>query len=736
MNRVLFAATILVTALAIDPIEHIPVASAQPAAALGRMLPDGSMDPGTVSVRVVAGSPSSPVIGTEVTLVVGGTPRVARTDNSGRALFPGLTAGTQVQAKIVDAEGKDQTSEAFEVPSAGGARVMLSTKPFVGGAGPMMGGGAAAAPGGMPEARQMSGQPRPDREQPAGSYSVRLTYNNLAMIGGKPTDSAPPVGETVTLVAYNADDKVTVKTEKTDAAGHATFFNLDPSGSTVYFALAALPRGAGVDRVMAMPIQLDGQMGVKAILSGDKRDATTPNLDELATQQAIPTPAGKVRVTIEGFPSDGAPVRLVDAANGSVIAQGTPVPTPPDPSAVEGGTKFEARSNLAAGTVEVQVHGGPGQTNEAIPNVEVRFVPAATPEGKVPEGVVATTAADGWFSTTVPTTGLQKAIFKVNGRDMVSEPFDVSKTGGALDIAAHWASEGRPQVLLDLPAELAGKPGAVLYAETTLVSGKLAGTYRSMPFAPIAQTGTHVGVVVYPRLLVKFSLRAMIEDQLLAVQGRWVIENNSWSPYRATMDGMIVPLPKGFKGGIVADTNQNDVAVVPGEGLRVLRPIPPGSKTFVAGFSLPVDGGDVDWALDLPLGTFQSDLHIRNTPGMQVELPKNAHGTTKEGKDGLSYFMVEDITIPKGQSMVLSISGLPSQPAWKLWVPRLIGVLVIATILTGLGFTAFRKRSVVIPDNAARRAALLDELVELERSGKDARRKEQVMSELEKLWGS
>ncbi len=734
MNRVLFAATVLITALAIDPIVHTQQAWAQPAAALGQPLPDGSMAPGSVSVRVVAGSPSSPVIGTEVTLVVGGTPRVARTDPSGRAIFAGLTAGATVQAKILDAEGKEVTSSSFPVPSSGGARVMLTTKPFVGNAGPMMGGGGGgggpAAGGGMPEARQMSGQPRPDKEQPSGSYSVLLTYNNLSMIGGKPRDTNPPVGAMVTLVGYAADDSVVVKTEKVDATGHATFVDLDPSGSTVYFTLATLPRGSGSDRIMAMPAQLDGQMGVKAVLSGDKRDATTPNIDELATQQALPTPAGKIRVTIEGFPSDGAAVRIIDAATKRVVAEGKPSAMPPDPAAVQSAAKFEAKPDLPAGTLEVQIHGGAGQANEATPNIDIRVIPA---DAKVADGVSAKTAADGWVSMKVPVTGLQKAVYTINGRELVSEPFDVSKAGGALDITVHWPTEGRPQVLLDLPREMAAN---ALYAETTLVTGKLSGTYRSMPFLSVPQSGTHVGIVVYPRLMVKFTLRAMIEDQLLAVQGRWVIENNSWSPYRASADGMLIPLPHGFKGGVVADMNQNDVAVVPQEGLRVLRPIPPGTKTFVAGFSLAVDNGDVDWALDLPNGTFQSDFHIRQTPGMTVNLPATAKGEVRPGKDGLDYFVVEDITIPVGKSMVLSISGLPSPPAWKLWLPRLVGLLVIATILGGIGLTIFRKRPVAIPDNAARRAALLDELVELERSGKDPKRREHVMSELEKLWGS
>ncbi len=726
MNRALFAAAILVSAFVIDPVPQ--PAHAQPAAALGKPLPDGSMAAGSVSVRVVAGGPASPVIGADVTLLVGGQPRTARTDASGRAIFAGLTAGSTVQAKILDAEGKPATSEAFPVPSAGGARVMLSTKPFVGNAGPTAmppggaGHGGGAAPAGMPEPRQMSGQPRPDQDQPAGTYSARLTYNNL-------TDAAPPVGETVTLVGYAADDSVSVKTGKTDSAGRAVFADLDTSGSTVYFALASLARGAGVDRLMAMPIQLDAQMGVRAVLSAEKRDSGAPNLDELATQQAVPTPAGKVRVTIEGFPNEGAPVKVIDAGTKAVIAEATPVPAPTDPSSVEGQAKFEARPALAAGTLEVQVHGGPGKTNEAIPNIEIRVIPAG---GTAGEAAVATTAKDGWVSMPVPTTGLQKAVFEVNGREMMSEPFDVSKTGGALDIYVQWAAAGRLQVLLDA----APAPGTVLYAETTVPVGKLAGTYRSMPFTPIAQTGTHVGVVVYPRIMVKFTLRAMVEDQLFAVQGRWVLENNSWSPYQATGDGLLLPLPKGFKGGVVADMNQPDVAVVPNEGLRVLRAIPPGSKSFVAGFSMDVDGGSVDWKLDLPLGTFQSDIHIRQTPGMSVKLPPQAKGQVRPGKDGNEYFVVEDITIPKGQSMVLSVSGLPTPAAWKIWVPRVIGVLVVAMMLTGVALTIFRKRVAPVPDTATRRAALLDELVELERSGKDPKRKEHVMSELEKIWGT
>src|SRR5687768_14480859 len=77
-------------------------ALAQMAGALGKPLPSPDLPVGTVSVRIVAGSTSSPVVGTDVTVVVNNAPRVARTDAAGRAMFAGLPAGAPAIAKVVD----------------------------------------------------------------------------------------------------------------------------------------------------------------------------------------------------------------------------------------------------------------------------------------------------------------------------------------------------------------------------------------------------------------------------------------------------------------------------------------------------------------------------------------------------------------------------------------------------------------------------------------------------------
>ena len=719
----------VLSAIAIAP----PSSQAQPPAfALGKPLPDGQMAAGSVSVRVIAGSPASPVIGTEVTLIVNGQPQLARTDASGRANFTGLTAGAQVVAKIKDAEGKEQSSDPFAVPSAGGARVMLSPKPFNpggmggggggGGGGPMMGGQGQ----GMPEPRKMSGQARQDRDTEAGTYVVRLTYNDLA-------SKEPPAGVPVFLVGYASDESVIVEQVASDKAGRAEFKKLDMTGNVGYFALANLPRGSGVDRLYAMPVQMDGTAGMRAILSGENRDSTAPNLDQYQTQQATPTPAGKVRVTLEGIAEPGIPVKLVDAVTGQVVAQQASTAMGGDPATVSGGSRFDPKAELAAGTLQFYVHGGVGAADAALGDIEVRVI-AADAQGLDGAGA-AKTGADGKVELQIPEALVAKpvrAVFKILGRDFVSDPIDASKTGGTVDITAHWAAGGRPHALFDVPY----KPNQVLYAEAP-VTGKLEGNYRSLPFLTAEQTGIHVAVIVYPRVMVKFQMRAMIEDQLLAVSGKWTVDNNSWIPYRASQDGMLIPAPKHFKGGVVADMNQNDVAVVPGEGFRILRPLPPGAgRPFVAGFSLPVDDGTAQWSLDLPLGTVGSEIAIRQTPGMKVQLPEGVEGKPAEMTDGSVYFRIADIKIPRNRSMAMTITGLPSPPGWKIWAPRLVGILVVLMIIGGITL-AFVSTAAKTPDtvNLARKNALLDELVELERSGADNRRREQLIAELEKLWG-
>lgn len=695
-------------------------AAAQIAAALGKPLPSPDLAVGTVSVRIVAGSAASPVVGTEVTLIVNTTPRVARTDSAGRATFPGLPVGATVVAKVVDEDKAEHASEEFAIPDAGGTRIMITTKPWQAGAG----GGApfAGGAGGMPNPRQMSGEARPEQADPAGQITVRVTYDDF-----KDT----PEGVPVVLIGYGADDSAKSQVIATDKAGRAQFTELDRSGGTSYFAMTLLPRNGAVDRVMSLPVVLESQVGVRMILSSEKRDSKAPPIDDLNKgDPQVATPAGKVRVLLEGIADLTASVRLVDAATRKVIGEAKPETSPPDPSRVQGGAQFAADAKLPAGTLDVEVLGGPGQTEAPLKDIEIRVVPATAKD--VTGGLASVTAADGTVRMALQVAeqgGPQKAVFTINGRQLVSQPFELAKSGGKLMIRAHWDDTGRPQALFDVAAT----PGQAVYAEATFRGQH----YRSMPLQLLEGTGSKITIYVFPRVMFRFQLQSFVEDELLATQGRFEITNYSWAPFRAGPDGLLVPMPHGFKGGVVFDPDQNEVAVAAGEGFRVIRPIPPGGRMFHGGFSLPVQGGKIAWALDLPMGAYESELDIRQTPGMTIHTPPNVTSESRTVPQG-TYYVIAPISITPKQAMVMSIEGMPSPPAWRWWITHIVGLLVVGVMLAGVVFalvrTPARGASSAVAAREARRQRLLDELVALEQAGSNPKRREQLLGELEELW--
>ncbi|HEX7839524.1 MAG TPA: hypothetical protein VF469_18735, partial [Kofleriaceae bacterium] len=672
---------------------------------------------GTVSVRVVAGSASSPVVGTEVTLLVNNTPRVARTDSAGRAMFPGLPVGGTVIAKVTDEDKAEHASEAFEIPPSGGMRVLITTKPWQGGGGAPFAGGA----GGMPNPRQMSGDARAEQSDPAGTLTVRVTYDDF-----KDT----PEGVPVALVGYSADDTTSCRVVNTDKAGRVQFADLDRSGGTSYFAMALLARNGGVDRLASNPVVLDSEAGVRMVLSGEKRDSKAPPVDDFGKlDPQVATPAGKVRVALEGRADGSAKVTVIDAVTHKVLAEVAPEVSPPDPSRIQGGSRFSADPNLPAGMLDVMVVGGPGQTEEPLKDIAIRVIAATSQD--VTSGLRSVTGADGMAHLAVPAKEPQKAVVTVRGRELVSETFDVTGSGGRLLIGAQWDDTPRAQALL----EVAAAQGQVVYAEYAAKGQH----FRSMPFQLLEGAGSKVSVFIAVRTYFQFQLEADVEDELLAVRGRFEVDNYSWAPYRAGPDGLVVALPRGFKGAIVAEGDQHEVSVAPGEGLRIVRPIPPGRRQFHAAFSLPIEAGKASWALDLPMGAYKSQLAIKRMPGMSLQLPPGVTSEDQTVSAG-TYAVLGPIMIAARQSMHMSIGGLPSRPLWRKWVQGIIGVLVIAVILAGIGFAIFglpSRGSAEAPARAsseAQRQRLLDELVELERTGANPQRREQLLSELEQLW--
>ena len=134
-------------------------------------------------------------------------------------------------------------------------------------------------------------------------------------------------------------------------------------------------------------------------------------------------------------------------------------------------------------------------------------------------------------------------------------------------------------------------PGQTLYAE---ISRARARRYRSAPFQLVADHGTSASIRAVP-VFFTFHIVTGVEDQLLAVQGQFKLMNFNWAPYKASPDGLDVPMPRGFKGAIVAERDQAVAGVEAGVGFRVPRPLPPAGQTMFKGaFSLPVSDGNVE----------------------------------------------------------------------------------------------------------------------------------------------
>jgi hypothetical protein len=696
---------------------------AQPmAGALGKPLESPDLAPGTVSVRIVAGTPSKNVVGTEVTLLVDGTPRIARTGPDGRALFKDVKTGAKLQAIVEDDEKKQIKSDEFALPGVG-VKVMLSTLPWNPGASAGGGGPPMAGAAGMPNPRQMSGEPRPEQADPAGTFTVRLTYDDFK--------DAPPVGVPVALVGYHGDDTIDMQVVNSDAEGRSQFKGLDRSGATSYFALALLPRDGKLERLTSTPAVLDARVGVRLILSGEKRTSNAPIVDDISKyeKQDNAPPAGKLTIALEGGVESTGQVSLVEITpeGNRVFASAKPESAAPDPTQVQAQSDVQNQADVPAHSVGLMVHGGADSTDAPLEGATIMVVPEATADawqGQVDQ----TTGADGKALVTLDPSlkGPFVGIITINGKRITTKSFDVAAQGAVIEVEAHWVNEGKSQATFDLVP----RPGQVFYAETRM-HGLL---YRSMPFQPIPDKGTRATIFVYPRILFTFSLTSRVDDKYLAVNGRFEVSNNAWAPYVGGPDGLMIPLPKHFVGGLVAEKDQSDVALVPGEGFRLIRPLPPGSRPFHGAFSLPVEDGAVSWRLDLPFGSFNSFMEMLSVPGMQVQTPPGVSGKTTTIPQGTFYVLPQISIMPK-QSMVMSISGLPQQPPWKVWLPRFFGIIVVLLILGGVTAALLSKRSADV-DKHARRQKLLDELVELERSqGKgSAKRREQIMAELESLW--
>jgi hypothetical protein len=723
------AALVLAAAMA-----HAPMVAAQMADALGKPLPVGTMSKGTVSVRVIAGAPDKPLIGIDVKLVSpDGSERTARTDGEGRASFTGLKPGDRYVARAEEAqeseaagEPRQATSEQFIIPDQGGLRLMISTRSWQGGGGPAAGGAAGGMPGGMPggagamDPRQMSGVPRGDPAVQAGQMTV-------AAVRGMVTNRIP--GQTIHLVGYGADGSVVRMSKETDAEGRATFDHLK-TGIMAYYAMTTFTRiGPGgeqiLDRVRSEPVTLPPQVGIRLMLAGlpeDSREPPVEDLERIGMQKGGGPGEGVVHTRLTFTADARVPDEFVlfeiPEGEGAPVRVATAPIMPPTPVDVIGSVGDAIpQGDLAAGAVSVTV-AHEGQRVTPMPGVSVELVAMAAAQGE-PALQLVTDAQGGATFTGLAPGSQHRAVIDVFGKRIESAPFTVPAAGG-LRLSAAVST----RVISSGDVRFAGvAPGKLYYVEAQF-EGRL---QRTPPFHTLPGRGAEISLILHSRPLLSFHINGWIDDAFMGFSGQVSIFNTSSMPWNPGREGIVIPLPKGFIGGRVDEEMATQVKLDPDRGLLWRGVLPPGNVQFVSGFSLPVQDGKVQFAQDLPFGVFNSSLVMLKNPGMQlIGLPPGVRAFDAKARNGRDMYVINNINIPEGQSMVFTIAGLPHVPASQRYTRWLVGGLVVVLLAWAMTiiFIHRPREALVMGGKAAdkgggrklarEREELLDQLVDLE----------------------
>ena len=750
MKRV-FTIAALIAVTFLRPSEPV---QAQSADALGHARPVADLPDGTVTVRVVNGDMSKPYVGVDVALRAGDRTITARTDAEGRATFPNPPRGVELVAAVSTPEG-DAVSDSFVAPTSGGLRFLLSPVPLTG---PMAGATAAGAPAGaqMPRPRQMSGQPRPEQKNPVGVLTVRVVYDDLAQNA---------VGVNVVLVGYHGDDTVTALVRPTEQDGRARFEGLKILGHAAYYAMALVPRDDGVDRLISQPVMMPADSGVALMLSAEARGAKKPTLDEVDRYDAqqVAVAPGRLAVRLTGAIPENVQVELYDPVAGKVISTAAPSPWAPTADMVSGSVgKLVADPKLPDGALSVVVVYRAERSLVPLEGRVVRLLPATAPPpaGAKPAGEKAAgdkpasdeaasdKAADvpltadhaasptasplppGAFELTTSANGLVAfpglaagATYVVetaiHGKIITSEPLQVpAKAGARVDITVRWPDLAELEAVFD---GLSETPDKALVAQVR-ANGFI---QRAAPVQMLAGRGVGVLILVLPqRLYFTFNLAGMLDDAFMGFQGAISLYNWGYTPYETGVEGLLVPLPSGFTGASVGPEVENKVKVDPDRGLIWRGVVPPGNSAFQVGFSLKVHDGAVGFDLPLPIGTAGSSLTFVKIPGMKVDAPKSV--SRKEGKNrrGQDLLTFSNIDIRSAARMVLRVTDLPAEPAWRHWVRWAVGGVVLALLLLAVVVAVVRRRgegdvTVVDRDRRAelrrRRDELIEDIVRLEK---------------------
>jgi hypothetical protein len=207
-----------------------------------------------------------------------------------------------------------------------------------------------------------------------------------------------------------------------------------------------------------------------------------------------------------------------------------------------------------------------------------------------------------------------------------------------------------------------------------------------------------------------------VGDDALNVFNMLQITNSGQRPVR-TKGPIDFDLPKGAVGvGMMEGSTPNAVAAgsrvsvngpfPPGntvvqfayslplgaDTIDIVQKLPPGNTVVQFAYSLPLGADTIDIVQKLPIALPQVSLVAQKVGAMQLTSP-NVPQRREMAADGNTYIVAQGGAMGAGDTLSLSLSGLPSRPTW----PRNVAVGLAVLVLAGGAYGASRRSSTSQP---------------------------------------
>ena len=305
------------------------------------------------------------------------------------------------------------------------------------------------------------------------------------------------------------------------------------------------------------------------------------------------------------------------------------------------------------GTVTVRVIRG--QLTNPLPGQTVELTGAGAPKTAQTDD-----AGRATFSG-LPAGARVKAAVTVAGQRIESQEFTVAPSGGTrlMLVATDAATEEKAAAERKLAAEPA-VPGAVVIGEQS-----------------------------------RFVLE--IGDDALNVFHIFQIVNTAKRPVQT--DAPIVFELPGNAGaaGMLEGSAPNAVAA--GNRVTVNGPFAPGNTVVQFAYSIPLGPSEITVAQKMPLQMTQFAVIVQKVGAMQLASPQVAQRREMPA-EGQTFIVGQGGAVKAGDTVTLTLTGLPSRPSW----PKKVALALSAMILAGGAWGAYRGGAA--PDERARRARL------------------------------